>query len=118
MQAIVESDRPLTAAELSSGGATLKQRTTYQNLARLEQAGVVHRVLSSDDHARFELSEELGEHHHHLVCVTCGSVEDFTPLGRFERGVASDIGVVATSTGFRTQAHRLDLLGVCGICRP
>lgn len=117
VQAIIDADRPLTASELSSGRSGLKQSTTYRNLFHLEQCGVVHRVLSTDDHARFELSEELGGHHHHLVCVTCSVVEDFTPPPRFERSLAAVMGAVSNSTGFRAEAHRLDLLGVCGTCQ-
>jgi Fur family ferric uptake transcriptional regulator len=118
VEAIVEADRPVTTAELVSARPSLPQSTTYRNLAVLEQAGVVHRVLGSDEYARFELSEELGGHHHHLVCVHCGNVEDFTPPPRFERSLAAVIGNVTTGTGFRAQTHRLDLLGTCGACTP
>lgn len=117
VEAIVEADRPVTTAELVAARPALPQSTTYRNLAVLEQAGVVHRVLGTDDYARFELSEELvGEHHHHLVCVNCGSVEDFTPPPRLERSLASVVGRVTAGTGFRAEAHRLDLLGLCEAC--
>lgn len=118
VQAIIDADRPLTASELSSGRPALKQSTTYRNLFLLERSGVVHRVLSTDDYARFELSEEFAGHHHHLVCMTCGGLEDFTPPPRFERSLEAVMGAVSISTGFRAEAHRLDLLGVCGTCRP
>lgn len=116
VETIVASDRPVTAAELVAARPDLSQSTTYRNLAVLEQAGVVHRVLGSDEFARFELSEELGGHHHHLVCVSCGTVEDFTPPPRFERSLAEVIGKVTSGTGFRATTHRLDLLGSCGAC--
>lgn len=116
VEAIVEADRPVTTAELVAAQRSLPQSTTYRNLAVLEQAGVVNRVLGSDEFTRFELSEELAGHHHHLVCVSCGSVEDFTAPPRFERGLADVIGKVTTGTGFRPETHRLDLLGTCGTC--
>jgi Fe2+ or Zn2+ uptake regulation protein len=116
VEAIVGADRPVTTAELVAGRPPLPQSTTYRNLAVLEQAGIVHRVLGGDEFARFELSEELGEHHHHLVCISCGGVEDFTPPSRFEKSLADVIGKVTSGTGFRSQTHRLDLLGTCGSC--
>jgi Fur family ferric uptake transcriptional regulator len=76
----------------------------------------VHRLRSTDDHARFELSEELGGHHHHLVCVACGTVADFTPSSRFEQSLEGVIHKAASSTDFRPVAHRLDVLGTCGAC--
>ena len=44
----------------------------------LEQAGVVRRVITEEGIARYELAEDLTEHHHHLVCSNCGAVEDVT----------------------------------------
>lgn len=116
VQAIIDADRPLTTAELVAVRPGLPQSTAYRNLAALEQAGVLHRVRGSDEFARYELAEELGGHHHHLVCVSCGSVEDFTPPARFERTLADLIGRVTGPTSFRADSHRLDLLGTCGTC--
>jgi Fur family transcriptional regulator, ferric uptake regulator len=116
VDAIVSADRPVTITELVAGRPELPQSTTYRNLAVLEQAGVVLRLRGADDFARFELSEDLGGHHHHLVCVSCGAVADFTMPTRFERSLADLIGRVTTDTGFRADAHRLDLLGTCAAC--
>jgi Fe2+ or Zn2+ uptake regulation protein len=116
VEAIVRAERPLTAVELVAAGQELPQSTTYRNLAALEQAGVLHRVVGTDAFARYELSEELGGHHHHLVCVDCGTVEDFTVPPRVERSLADVMGVVRTKTGFNAATHRLDLLGTCDAC--
>jgi Fe2+ or Zn2+ uptake regulation protein len=49
----------------------------YRNLVVLEQAGAVTRYPGAGGgHARYELSEELVGHHHHLVCSRCGRIED------------------------------------------
>src|SRR5581483_4211186 len=85
VDALTRSPRPMTTAELVATESGLPQSTTYKNLALLEQVGIVHRVLGSDEFTRFELAEELtGHHHHHLVCVSCGSVEDFEVPERVE----------------------------------
>jgi Fur family ferric uptake transcriptional regulator len=116
VDAIVAAERPLTAAELSGANPDLPQSTTYRNLAGLEQAGVLHRVAGSDQFTRYELSEDLGGHHHHLICVDCGTVEDFTVPTRLERSLADVMGKVRAGSGFQAATHRLDLLGTCGDC--
>jgi Fur family transcriptional regulator, ferric uptake regulator len=116
IEAIVSADRPLTTAELKGAGGALPQSTTYRNLAVLEQAGVVRRVRGADDFARFELAEELGGHHHHLVCISCGGIEDFTPPSRFERSMADLVARAGNASGFRVETHSLDLLGTCAAC--
>jgi Fur family transcriptional regulator, ferric uptake regulator len=117
VEALVTSDRPMTTAEVVAAESSLPQSTVYRNLAILEQAGVVHRVMGSDEFSRFELAEELtGRHHHHLVCVSCGAVADFDVPRDVERGLAGAIGKVTSSTGFHADTHRLDLLGTCAAC--
>jgi Fe2+ or Zn2+ uptake regulation protein len=117
VDALARAHRPLTAAELVAGEPGLPQSTAYRNLALLEQAGVVHRVVGSDEYARFELAEELtGHHHHHLVCVRCGTVEDFDAPAPLEKRLDDAIRRFTAGTGFRADAHRLDLLGTCAGC--
>jgi len=117
VDALARAARPVTAAELVASESGLPQSTAYRNLALLEQAGIVHRVVGTDEFARFELAEELtGHHHHHLVCLRCGSVEDFDAPRRLEQGLAEAISRFTAEAGFRAEAHRLDLLGTCAGC--
>src|SRR5262245_54397798 len=68
---------PMTLPEVIAANGDLAQSSVYRNLAALEQAGVVHRISTNDDHARFELAEAIsGHHHHHLICTDCGSISD------------------------------------------
>ncbi|MBW8825187.1 MAG: transcriptional repressor [Acidobacteria bacterium] len=113
---LASAPRPVTIAELLDGGARVPQSSAYRNLAVLEQAGVVHRIVTSDDFARFELAEDLTEHHHHLICAVCGGVEDFTAPPGLERTLLRVAGEVAGAAGFTTPTHRLDLIGTCPSC--
>jgi Fe2+ or Zn2+ uptake regulation protein len=107
---------PLTIPEILGAARALAQSSAYRNLAVLEQAGVVHRVVTHDDFARYELAEDLTEHHHHLVCARCGRVEDLPATPAVERSVAAAIDQAARRAGFHTQHHRLDLVGLCARC--
>lgn len=109
--------RPLTIAEVQAEGDDLPQSSVYRNIAVLEQAGVVRRVLAADEFARFELAEDLTEHHHHLVCTSCGEVTDFTMPPALEYAVEQAVLAAAVDEGFDVEAHRLDLVGTCERCQ-
>ncbi|CAN5698472.1 Fur family transcriptional regulator [soil metagenome] len=116
VDALVSARRPLTAAEILVAGG-LAQSSAYRNLSVLETCGVVHRVAGTDEFARFELAEDLTDHHHHhLICTNCGLVTDFTVSDRLERSLETAMERVAETTGFRPDHHRLDLLGRCADC--
>ena len=94
----------------------LAQSSAYRNLSILEEVGAVRRVVTNDDFARYELAEDLTEHHHNLICSTCGAVEDFTVSKQLEERLTSAMTSVARRTGFQPTHHRLDLLGSCADC--
>jgi len=113
---LVGSSRPLTIPEVLDAGHGLAQSSVYRNLVVLEQAGVVHRIVTNDEFTRFELAEDLVGHHHHLICSSCGTVEDVPPNARLEQSLRHAVDQVARATGFRTQTHRVDLVGLCRRC--
>lgn len=114
--ALASSERPLTIPDLLAADRRLVQSSTYRNLAVLEAAGVVHRVVTSDEFARYELAEDLTEHHHHLICSACGTVDDVTASPQLERALDAVATTVVEDTGFTVEHHRLDLIGVCARC--
>jgi Fur family transcriptional regulator, ferric uptake regulator len=116
VEVLVATERPVTIPEVLDARAGLAQSSVYRNLVVLEQAGVVRRIVTNDEFARFELAEDLVGHHHHLICSSCGAVEDVPPNARLEQSLRHAVDQVAQSTGFRTQAHRVDLVGLCKRC--
>jgi hypothetical protein len=74
----------VTIPEILERRGDLAQSSVYRSVAVLEQAGLVQRVVSSDEWVRFELAEDLPEHHHHVICSACGLVRDFTVPERWE----------------------------------
>jgi len=109
--------RPLEIVELAEGPGRLPVSSIYRNLVVLEQAGAVTRYPGAGGgHARYELSEELVGHHHHLVCSRCGRIEDDPVPPEVDAGLASLLDAVATRTGFTVTDHRLELRGLCQRC--
>lgn len=116
VELLAEVDQPRTIPQLLEQRRDLAQSSAYRNLAVLERAGVVHRVVTTDEFARYELAEDLTEHHHHLICARCGDVVDFTVPTEVEHEIESALAKVAKRAGFHTTGHRLDLVGVCAGC--
>jgi Fe2+ or Zn2+ uptake regulation protein len=108
--------KPLTIPDIVAARPSLAVSTVYRNLSVLEQIGVVHRVVTRGDFAHYELIEDLTEHHHHLICSSCGSVVDVPASSTIEQSVRDAARQIARRTGFKTQGHRLDLVGVCASC--
>lgn len=117
VEVLDRADGPLTIPQILELDRSLAQSSAYRNLAVLEQADVVHRIVTNDDFARYELAEDLTEHHHHLICRTCGSVADFTLDPSMEGDLDRVLADVADAQSFRADHHRLDLVGICAECR-
>jgi Fe2+ or Zn2+ uptake regulation protein len=116
VEALVQSPHPLVATDIVDLNDDLPQSTVYRNLAVLETAGVVVKVLTNGDRAAFELAEDLKGHHHHLVCVDCGIVLDIEIPAAVEKILDDGMRDVAEKTGFTLIGHRLDLMGRCSSC--
>jgi Fe2+ or Zn2+ uptake regulation protein len=108
--------RPATIPDLLANRPKLTQSSVYRNLAILEEVGVVQKVVSSDDRARYELSEDLMGHHHHLICLGCGLVDDFVVPATAERNLEGVLERAIGASGFRPSGHRLDVVGLCARC--
>jgi Fe2+ or Zn2+ uptake regulation protein len=119
-RAIVEvlrsSGRPLTLPQILDADESLAQSSAYRNLTELIDANVVHRIMGADERAHFELAEDITGHHHHLICVACGSVSDFRIPDAVEAELDRALDHVADGEGFTVVGHRLDLLGHCVDC--
>ena len=116
VQILDRAGSPLPLPAILARHGDLKQSSVYRNLAALEQAGVVRRVLTDEDFGRYELTEDLTGHHHHLVCSNCGTVEDVDFASGFEDTLEAQLAELAERTGFSTVSHRLDLIGLCRTC--
>jgi Fe2+ or Zn2+ uptake regulation protein len=114
---LVSAGHPVSIGDIAERLPGLPRSSAYRHLTDLHAAGLVRRVTASDEFTRFELAEDLTEHHHHLLCVNCGKVIDVTLPATFEQQAAEAIGQLADAEGFEAHSHRLDVLGLCAACR-
>jgi Fur family transcriptional regulator, ferric uptake regulator len=116
VELLARAGSPLAIPQLLERDRGLAQSSAYRNLAVLERAGVVHRIVTSDEFSRYELAEDLTEHHHHLICTHCGDVRDFTVSTQLEGELDRALARIAGSHGFSPDHHRLDIVGTCATC--
>ena len=116
VQALIDGGRPLTITQIGEIDTTLPQSSVYRNLTILEEVGVVSRIVTSDEFARYELAEHLTGHHHHLICNSCGDVADFELDAATEKQLDEALHKAALTARFSVAEHRLDLLGTCSAC--
>ena len=89
----------------------INEATIYRTLISFEKSGILRRVDLRKDSVCFELNDD---HHHHMVCVKCGFIEDFSE--NKEMGKLLE-GIVSKSKKFRIiKEHSLELFGFCNLC--
>ena len=98
--------------ELKAAGESVGLTTVYRTLQSLADAGEVDVLRTADGEAIYRRCAS-GEHHHHLVCRSCGSSVE----------VASDAverwaETTAARHGFTDVEHTAELYGLCGVCAP
>ena len=116
VSALATAQRPLTLRDIVSRVPDVPQSSAYRNLEALREGGVVVRISAGGDRSHFELAESLLGHHHHLICVTCGTIEDMRIDGALEAEVDRALTGAAGKAGFTPLRHSLDLYGECADC--
>jgi Fur family transcriptional regulator, ferric uptake regulator len=81
--------------------------TTYRTVDLLRQSGSV-RALAGEERSAYVRCGP--EHHHHLVCLACGSVEDT------EECPLPSAAEMKRRYGFSPESHELEIYGTCRSC--
>jgi Fur family transcriptional regulator, ferric uptake regulator len=116
VEALARASGPMSAAELTEEAPDVPLSSIYRTLAVLEEAGVVTNHLGAKGLTRFELAEWLTGHHHHLVCIDCGSVSDVDIPAAKEKSVRSLVSEIAALASFEATDHALEIEGRCSRC--
>lgn len=89
---------------------TISLGTVYRNLEVLTETGKIYRTSFADGKARYELAS--AGHHHHLVCMKCGKIEDIIACP-----MAREIESIVASRDFQPLHHYFEVYGYCSKCR-
>ena len=111
LRLVAEWRGSFTVAELHDRARSVERglglATTYRMVELLRSSGSIHPLLGERQHEYIRCGPE---HHHHLVCTSCGGVEE------------TELCAVPPATelqrlhGFRPSGHELDIYGTCGRC--
>ena len=81
--------------------------TVYRTLDLLGELGLVRR-LDLGDGPRYELAEN---HHHHLICESCGDIAEFDECPLNTNRLAPE------GSGFTARSHSIEVYGYCAGCK-
>lgn len=108
---IADREGSFTAVEIFQAGRRKKSRlglaTVYRTVDLLRRTGSV-RPLAGDARPAYVRCEP--GHHHHLVCLACGAVEETDLCG------APSPAELKRRYGFKAETHELDVYGTCARC--
>jgi Fur family ferric uptake transcriptional regulator len=116
VELLAEQDCALTAQEIDDrlrvGGRAVGRASVYRILELLTELRLVQRIDVGQGIARYERHQPDGDHHHHLVCDNCGTIEPFE-----DPSLEQAIEQVSRRLSFAVDEHDVVLHGACSDCR-
>jgi Fur family ferric uptake transcriptional regulator len=97
--------------ELRRRGENIGLTTVYRALQSMSAAGLVDTLRTDTGESVYRRCSE--DHHHHLVCRTCGSAVEVSGCREIEAWAAE----VAAEHGFSDVNHTIEIFGTCSQCR-
>jgi Fur family transcriptional regulator, ferric uptake regulator len=106
----------LTAVEIedalrSRSGRAVSRASVYRILDELERLRLAQRVETGQAMVRYERVHEHSEHHHHLVCDSCGLVMPFS-----DDALEQAIDKLSARVPLAVSEHEIVLHGSCREC--
>ncbi len=97
-------------ASLANKGRSVNKTTVYREIETLKKMGSVREIFFRNDTALYEC---VGDHHHHLVCVSCGDIREV----RLNESLEREESRLARRERFTILDHSLEFFGMCERCR-
>jgi len=94
--------------------------TVYRALDLFVQIGMVQKYDFGEGKARYELTSNplKREHHHHLVCIKCKTVIDYTNFMNEEIELMKKTEkALSKKHRFQIMHHNIHFYGLCNHCR-
>ena len=86
--------------------------TVHRTVRLLKELGFATERHFDDGQARYELVDDEGEHHDHLICERCRRIVEFQ-----SDEIDALQSAVAQTLGFVVSRRRMELYGICRECR-
>ncbi|PSN13606.1 transcriptional repressor [filamentous cyanobacterium CCP5] len=86
--------------------------TVYRALHLMVDLGFLRELGLAEGKRYYELNQPFTEQHHHLVCIQCGSVQEF------QEDLITQIGTQeAEERGFSLMNCQFSVLALCPVCQ-
>ena len=97
------------AEEINAALPDVGRATVYRTIRLLLDIGVICKLVMRDGSTKYSLARV--EHHHHLVCVRCGTVEEFldSTIERLVRAIGAEVSG-------EILGHRIEFDVICKSC--
>lgn len=104
---------PLTLREIWQRIKPICPTVAFSTIFRIIERLVAEKKVSSVDwRERASRYEWAGDHHHHIRCVSCGSVTNI-----LEDLIGLDFDKIASHTNFIIKDHSIEFEGTCANCQ-
>tara|TARA_B100000700_G_scaffold310297_1_gene390702 strand:+ start:533 stop:1018 length:486 start_codon:yes stop_codon:yes gene_type:complete len=101
--------------KLSEGKLALS--SLYRIINFLKSNNLISEFQTPDNTKVIELSNLRDNHHHHVFCQTCGSVQDFELNEVAETSLQKEIEKIESLNNISVLSHSLELLSICNPCQ-
>ena len=95
---------------LRRDGHSVGLTTVYRHLQALSESGEVDVLRTADGESAYRACA-ADDHHHHLVCRTCGATVEVSGPA-----VETWAEAVAREHGYSDVSHTLEIFGTCAAC--
>ncbi|MEO2167729.1 MAG: transcriptional repressor [bacterium] len=85
--------------------------TVYRTMKLLKECEFAEESHFADGQTRYE-NADTEEHHDHIICDRCGTIAEFV-----DEGLEQLQDEIAKRIGFVISSHRMELYGICRVCR-
>lgn len=114
LQLLEQTQQPLDIAAiilyLENNDYTVDEATVFRIINMFTQKGITKQLQFNEGKFRYELASK--DDHHHLICDSCGAIEDI-----IDCGVATLEKTITKKKGFTVKRHSLEFFGVCQSCQ-
>mgnify|MGYP000170856418 CR=1 FL=1 len=82
--------------------------SVYRNLELFSKCRILTKIQRPDRKLYYGLCNSQNKHHHHIICIRCGKIREFSDCGLFKK---------KTIKGFKVVSHFLQIEGICSNCK-
>jgi Fur family ferric uptake transcriptional regulator len=124
IEILEKTEEHLTAKDIyiqaHSKNPSIGLTTVYRTLELLCSLGFVQKFEFGEGKARYEMIDEEGNknHHHHLVCVKCNLIIDYTDFVDMELELINKTEkALSAKHDFEITGHMIRFYGLCSKCK-